>query len=147
MSQIALTPEEREAMDQRIADVLDLGHSEPDPRTKLFDVPIPEAAERRSEDGYYFGALRTLRTKRVPHLTYVIRSAPFVKIGTASDVEKRFRSMLAMNPHPVEMVAIFAGGQEFERELHIRFKTCRHRDEWFREEGELAAWIAEGCPI
>ena len=87
-----------------------------------------------------------MRTVAVPHLTYIIRSGPFVKIGASADVEKRVRELMISNPHEVTAVAVLAGGRTTEGKLHRRFKAYRHRHEWFREEGDLAAWIAEGCP-
>lgn len=119
----------------------------PPPKSKshLFDVAIPEVTEER-RDGKWDRILGHNRTQpRVANKTYIIRCRPFVKIGMTVDVEARFRQLLATNPFDLEMVAILAGGRAVERALHLRFAAHRHRDEWFREEGELAAWIAEGC--
>lgn len=99
----------------------------------IVGVAVPEE-QRRLGEAYH-----------VPHLTYVVRSAPFVKIGTTSDVRTRFRALVAANPHDIEVVAVLVGGHKTERTLHARFAAHRHRDEWFREEGALAEWIAGGC--
>jgi hypothetical protein len=39
-----------------------------------------------------------------------------------------------------------AGSMADEAALHRRFASYRLRNEWFRREGELAAWIKAGCP-
>lgn len=84
-----------------------------------------------------------------PCSVYVVRSSGFVKIGKASDVERRIASLRGSNPMEVTVLAILTegDGHKLERDLHRRFATCRHRHEWFREEGDLAAWIEAGCPL
>jgi hypothetical protein len=125
---------EKEAADEREELVILVGTVNAS-RARLPTVQIEEPVAARR-----FGEAR-----HIPHLTYIVRSGGFVKIGTTSDLHVRFRALVAMNPHDVEMVAALAGGQSVERALHQRFAAYRHRDEWFREEGELAAWIAGGC--
>lgn len=146
MSVRPLTPEEDDdAAMRRCAEVLDYGHlitPKPAP-VPLVTVPIPDAEKRSIEVHALFDRMRTVA---VPHLTYVIRSGPFVKIGTSSDIEKRVRELRISNPHEVEAVAVLAGGRAVEGSLHRRFKAYRHRHEWFRIEGELADWIERGCP-
>lgn len=123
-----LTPEQEDVERlRRAAEVLDFGSSaQPGPK------PITGPTGRRT---------------RRPGWVYVIRCGSFVKIGSTSDVPARLRKLQSHNPHDLTLLATFSGGQSFEFDLHKRFKACRHRDEWFREEGELAAWIAEGCPV
>lgn len=84
---------------------------------------------------------------RVPNKTYLIRCGDYVKIGITADVRLRLRTLEAHNPLPLEVGALFPGGREIERKLHARFVAYRHRDEWFRIEGELADWIKAGCPL
>lgn len=113
----------------------------------LVEVAIPEVPRRINTTGRVANATGLSRKWFAPHLTYVVRSGGFVKIGTTSDVQTRFRALVAATPHDIEMVAVVAGGHKVERSLHARFAAYRHRDEWFREEGALAAWIKEGCPL
>lgn len=112
---------------------------------RLFEAAIPEVAEERRPVTRLAEAMGRTGRPRIANKTYIIRCGPFVKIGMAVDVETRFRTLLASNPFDLEMVAVLPGGRAVERSLHLRFATLRHRDEWFREEGELAEWIAEGC--
>lgn len=81
--------------------------------------------------------------KRVPNHVYFIRCGDFVKIGVASCVATRLRTIKAMNPRPVEVVHVVVGKQPVEREFHLRFAAYRHLDEWFRIEGELADFLEE----
>jgi hypothetical protein len=120
--------------------VLDFGYSPPPKR--LFDTPIPDVPER-----IWQPFMPRDRPKRIANRTYVVRCGSLVKIGMASDVERRFRDLTAMNALPLEMVVVLPGGREVERPLHLRFARYRDHDEWFRVEGELASWIAEGCPL
>lgn len=139
------TDEEWEAM-ERCASVLDFATMYPEKPRQLreigVEVPIVEHQYRSSQDGY-----RRHIKVRVPTMTYVIRCGAFVKIGATSDVRSRLRQLEAVNPFELTVVAVLAGGQTVERKLHKRFCDLRHRDEWFREEGDLAEWIKEGCPL
>jgi hypothetical protein len=117
----------------------------PKEKPRLFDLAIPEVAEERRPLDALDRAFGRTTKPRIANKTYIIRCGPFVKIGMAVDVEARFRQLLATNPFDLEMVAILIGGRAVERALHLRFAAQRHRDEWFREEGELAEWIAGGC--
>ena len=107
----------------------------PKPKQANIQVAIPDAPERVRYDGF-----------RVPSRTYVIRCEGFVKIGIASDVERRFRDLQSANPHRLECLAVLPGGRDVERRLHARFAAQRTHDEWFRIEGDLAAWIDGGFP-
>ena len=130
---------------RKCADVLDFGYlmtPKPAP-VPLVTVPIPEAERRSTQTPGLFGR----RTVAVPHLTYVIRSGGFVKIGATANIENRVRELMISNPHEVTAVAVLAGGRTLEGTLHRRFRTYRSRHEWFRAEGELAQWISEGCPV
>lgn len=80
---------------------------------------------------------------------YVIRCQGFVKIGKAAKVESRIATLRIGNPFDLELIAHLTegDGHALERALHQRFAAHRHRFEWFREEGELAAWVEAGCPL
>jgi hypothetical protein len=108
----------------------------------LVSVPIPHAEKRSTDVPGLFGRRRTVA---VPHLTYVIQSGPFVKIGATANVENRVRELMIDNPHEVIALAVLPGGRTVEGALHRRFKAYRHRHEWFRVEGDLAQWIEGGC--
>ena len=146
-----MTPEEEAEIERLrpIYAVLDVGYKPPDPKAKnMVTVPTPDAERITAKRKVWFPGAKTIGQVdiSVPHLTYVVRSAPYVKSGIASDVETRFRTMLTSNPHDMECIAVLPGVRQVERELHARFAAHRHRGEWFRIEGALADWIAEGCP-
>jgi hypothetical protein len=77
---------------------------------------------------------------------YVIRSGPYVKIGRATDFQRRLAGLRTQSPYDIEVVATLSQPDYVELILHARFAMHRHRGEWFREEGELADWIKAGCP-
>lgn len=108
----------------------------------LMAVPIPDAEKRTIAISTRWGR----KTVSVPHLTYVIQSGDFVKIGATADIERRLRELKIASPHDVTVIALLAGGRTAEGVLHRRFKAHRHRHEWFRIEGALAEWIEKGCP-
>lgn len=79
---------------------------------------------------------------------YVIRCGVYVKIGKAANVTRRIAGMRAHIPFDIELVAVLAegDGHQLELDLHKRFAEHRDRGEWFRFNGSLARWVAEGCP-
>lgn len=85
----------------------------------------------------------------MPADVYIIRGGGFIKIGKAANVSRRLASMRTSQPFEVEVVKTFedCDGHTLERDLHQRFADSRHRGEWFREEGDLATWLKEGCPL
>ena len=113
-------------------------------KPKRVTVPIPETEPQYRSDPAWLPDRYKRGDIRIADKTYVIRSGPFVKIGIAHDVERRFRDIMTANPHDLECLVVMAGGRALERSLHLRFAEYRHRDEWFRIEGELAAWIDRG---
>lgn len=74
---------------------------------------------------------------------YFIEWFGYVKIGWSVNVARRV-SMFAMS-HPVPPKLRYAayGGQRAESMYHERFRHLRVKGEWFKEEGELAAFLAE----
>lgn len=91
----------------------------------------------------------TLPGDRGPCDVYVIKSGTHVKIGKAGNTTKRIAALQAANPTDLEVIAILTDGDghKLEYALHKRFAEHRHRGEWFRFNGSLATWIAEGCPV
>ncbi|MGJ5753365.1 GIY-YIG nuclease family protein [Streptomyces puniciscabiei] len=74
-------------------------------------------------------------------LVYFIRNGNRVKIGTTTDLRRRVRT-LALRPENV--VLLEAGGMDRERDFHKRFEKYREGNtEWFRDLGELSAYITE----
>lgn len=80
---------------------------------------------------------------------YVIKCGTHIKIGKAKNTSKRIASLQAANPDEIEVIAILTegDGHKLERQLHKRFAEHRHRGEWFKFNGSLATWVAQGCPL
>jgi len=84
-------------------------------------------------------ALENKRMKKV----YFIRagqSGP-IKIGVASDPQKRAVSISTASFMPVELLATMDGDHNVERSLHQRFKKDRLNGEWFAPTPELIEFI------
>lgn len=78
---------------------------------------------------------------------YVIGFGLYVKIGfTLGEVARRVAALQTSAPDKLTIFASFHGDVKRERELHKRFAAYRSYGEWFKREGELAAWIDAGCP-
>lgn len=103
----------------------------------------------KAEDVEAFEATGAMPFNKEPCDVYVIKSGTHVKIGKASDVVKRISSLQTANPSEIEVIAILTegDGHKLERELHKRFARHRFRGEWFNFNGDLAEWVAQGCPL
>jgi Meiotically up-regulated gene 113 len=78
---------------------------------------------------------------------YVVGFSEYVKIGCTDDFERRLKAVQDSAPEILTVYGLIpAGTFDVETALHHRFKSYRLHREWFRKAGELAAWIAEGCP-
>lgn len=75
--------------------------------------------------------------------TYVIQGAPLspVKIGRASDIDSRLRSLQTGSPHELRVLLVLEG--DVESELHVRFKDDRINGEWFRWSKKIESFISE----
>ena len=74
---------------------------------------------------------------------YFVKAGPFIKIGFATDVDKRAKSLATACPYPIEVIHTQLGSIKDESELHRRFAHLRAQGEWFRHEAELADFISE----
>lgn len=84
------------------------------------------------------------RAPRVRHVYFIRRGKKReVKIGSAYDVGSRFSSLKTSSPDDLRLIASIAGDHKTESELHKRFEQFWIRREWFRLEGELAAFIKQ----
>jgi hypothetical protein len=60
-----------------------------------------------------------------------------VKIGVATDIEARFRTIQSCSPVPLVVRAVQLGGYQEEEELHFRFRSSRLHGEWFEPSKEM----------
>jgi hypothetical protein len=85
----------------------------------------PDAGKPGSKDSY----------------VYFIVSDGKVKIGRARSIKARMNALQSGSPHPVHLVRYELGGAKQEKAFHKRFAAYRDRLEWFRIEGDLAAFL------
>lgn len=64
-----------------------------------------------------------------------------VKIGFASDVPARLRTLQTASHRPLHLLVVIAGSQADERQLHKRFAEHRVQGEWFRLSNEIKDFI------
>lgn len=77
---------------------------------------------------------------------YAIRSeCGLIKIGWSNNPAKRLSKIQSDAPRKCELVGSIPETREHEKSLHLRFSAFRERGEWFREEGDVAAFVA-GLP-
>lgn len=133
---VTLTDEEWAKMEKQAADALDdmLGYTEP-------KTPGKDPYKLAPEEHYIFQGLYGPQTRLMPNHLYFIKCGEFLKIGIAADVRKRVKDMEMNNPHEMEVIHVMLGKRKEEKELHLRFADYRHRNEWFRFEGELREYV------
>jgi hypothetical protein len=88
------------------------------------------------------------RPRQMPvgvELVYFVRCENFIKIGVSTSPRYRAHSFRTGNPFDCRLIGLVKGGRLFEKELHKRFASRRHRDEWFHHSDELEAEIAVIC--
>jgi len=65
-----------------------------------------------------------------------------VKIGYATDIKARLKSLQTSHRHKLAVVGVMAGTQQDERDFHKRFKQYRLSGEWFDCKGDLLDFLA-----
>jgi hypothetical protein len=83
-----------------------------------------------------------------PGIVYVVGYGQWVKIGfTGGELRRRLAALQTGAPEPLTLFGQIAATIATERVLHEKFGQYRAQGEWFRNEGEVAAWIKAGCPL
>jgi hypothetical protein len=72
---------------------------------------------------------------------YFIDNEPFVKIGRSNNPVRRARVLQISQPRPARLIAVIAGEESLERELHERFRSSRKQGEWFTWTPELRSFV------
>ena len=79
---------------------------------------------------------------------YVVGFGPYVKIGLSRlSAKDRIAAIERGAPEHLHTYAIFPGNVQDELYLLNRFKKYSTRGEWFRNEGRLTQWLANGCKL
>lgn len=65
-----------------------------------------------------------------------------IKIGWSKNVRSRLAGLQTANPYPLRLLLVLDGEERDERRLHDWFGTERLNGEWFKSDGEVAAFIA-----
>ncbi|TMQ02769.1 MAG: GIY-YIG nuclease family protein [Deltaproteobacteria bacterium] len=90
---------------------------------------------------------RTARLRRGGDLrpwirvVYFIRGGEFLKIGTASNITKRFEGIQAASPVKLQLVGMIHGGVNVEHWCHFHCSHHRSHYEWFRWNGWTKSFI------
>lgn len=71
----------------------------------------------------------------------------YIKIGISRAGGLRIRELQTGCPFPLELLAEMPGGYTVEQGLHARFKHLRFNGEWFRDDPELRAVIADAAAV
>lgn len=64
-----------------------------------------------------------------------------IKIGISKDVEGRFREHQADTGDELTLLGRMPGSVELEAAIHLAFRHCRVRREWFRPDPDLMVYI------
>jgi hypothetical protein len=66
-----------------------------------------------------------------------------IKIGYASDVQKRVDGLQTAHPQRLELIGFVPGGFQMERAVHQAVRPHHIRGEWHRPDPKLFSFIAE----
>jgi len=64
-----------------------------------------------------------------------------IKIGWSSDVMRRIQELRKYRGQSVHLLACFPGDTPDELRLHARFSPLRSFDEWYEDDGTIAAFV------
>lgn len=75
--------------------------------------------------------------------TYIVRNplTGLIKIGKAMNPASRIHDIGHMAGAVLDVIVVI--GKNIEGELHRRFASIRVHGEWFKDDGQIRAWIAE----
>jgi hypothetical protein len=66
-----------------------------------------------------------------------------IKIGYSTEPSRRLSTLQTSHPRDLELLAVWPGDQNLEKQIHERFAQFRIRGEWFRPAQELLDFISE----
>jgi hypothetical protein len=62
-----------------------------------------------------------------------------IKIGLATDPQRRLRGLQCGSPIPLKLLAVGRGGKDVEYQYHLRFRAHRLHGEWFNRHPDILA--------
>ena len=71
---------------------------------------------------------------------------PLIKIGIASDMYDRIKSMQTGSPDKLKIILLIGGSKDAEIKIQARFEYLRRHGEWFAPEKELLDYIEDLKP-
>lgn len=74
-------------------------------------------------------------------VVYFVCTKAHIKIGVTSNLGKRLHDLSVASAENLELLAVIPGDAQTERLLHLRFKDCRVRGEWFRPSKSLRLYL------
>lgn len=85
------------------------------------------------------------RPPRSPGYIYLVQAGGRYKIGKATDVTKRIKSLQTGSAEEIRLIHTIPTQRVelAEKQLHTRFKAKRERGEWFDLSAEDVAWLCE----
>ena len=98
----------------------------------------------------YRSHLEKAERRKAGHVYFVFcESAQRVKIGIASDLERRTKAIATQSPVEVRLLGAITGNQATETKIHRKFNHLKHHGEWFDMTPELARYInfALNCEV
>lgn len=93
-------------------------------------------AELLTEEQYkeLVTSMNATSIKNHPNAIYLIKGAGLTKIGISSNVDSRYRKLVATSPVPLELLFSIStpDSRKVEKELHLRYNSYRAHGEWFK---------------
>ena len=66
-----------------------------------------------------------------------------IKIGVSDKPQERLEALQTAHYEELELLGVIGGGEDKEKEIHLRFSQYRMMGEWFKPEGGLLDFVHE----
>ena len=93
--------------------------------------------------GYLCGVVKLWEDAVPEKSVYFLTDGEFVKIGKATNTEKRVAEIQRYNPRILSVIGTIPGGHAEEQELHERFASLCVKGEWFEVTGDLEIFLEQ----
>lgn len=120
----------------------------PDPKAWI------QTPNRYAASPHYWSGYASLWPRETPTLreargwVYFIRSGPYIKIGVARNLLRRFAGLQSANAMPLRFwfglqFGSYRAALDMERVLHARFATFKHQGEWFHLRAPIVRFVRD----